>query len=442
MENEKRNDEYLFVEPNKNTISTPVETNENTVFTPVETIETQKKKGKIIPVIISLVVILALAFGGYYILTSSPKYVFDKAFESATNYLIESMYKTSKYNTAQGEGKLNYEINTTDETMKELTKVLNGITLDYNYAVDFTNKLVSFDLNSNYNNEKLIDLKMYTENQKGYFLLKNVFEKYISVDIEEYDEIFKVKEEQENVKVIINSIEKAYKKSLTKEDYKKEKTQITINNKEEKVTKNSLVIDKNNIKRILEDFLTTLKNDSEFVKAVENLIQDEEIDVKTELENLITELKEEPVEEAGNITVSIYTKGLLKEVVKYEIELIEEDIKGTVEITKAEEGKYTYKITSEGQEVVTGTMNITVKEKAKKIESDIELTMNVNNMFDLKINTSVKETYGVKVEKENVTNSISIDELTEEDTNNIMTKIMENKGFANLMMEIGTMFGA
>ena len=51
----------------------------------------------------------------------------------------------------------------------------------------------------------------------------------------------------------------------------------------------------------------------------------------------------------------------------------------------------------------------------------------------MKINIDNKVEYDVDFEKADVSNSIEDTELTEEDTNNIMEKLMENQGFASLI---------
>lgn len=51
----------------------------------------------------------------------------------------------------------------------------------------------------------------------------------------------------------------------------------------------------------------------------------------------------------------------------------------------------------------------------------------------MKINIDNKVEYDVDFEKADVSNSIEDTELTEEDTNSIMEKLMENQGFASLI---------
>lgn len=83
----------------------------------------------------------------------------------------------------------------------------------------------------------------------------------------------------------------------------------------------TLVIDQNNIKRISENILNTLKDDNEFIDSMNNIIEDENTDIKTVLENAITQLNEQENFEMKNVEISLYTKGILNKVLKTEIEI-------------------------------------------------------------------------------------------------------------------------
>lgn len=422
MENEKPSEE-LFSESTETPVSNTVETKNDL-----------KKKSKL-KVIIAIVIILLIIIlaAGYFFFLTKPKEIFDRKIQESVNYLTENIDKQINYNTLKEEGTISYEISSSDNTIQEMFELFNGITLNYNVQIDYSNKLINADINTNFNEEKLIDFNLYTENQKGYILLKDVYDRYISTNIEGYNELFTTKENAKDVKVIINSISKALMLSLENDDFTKEDATIEVNNKNINVKKQTLVIDQNNIKRISENILNTLKDDNEFIDSMNNIIEDENTDIKTLLENAITQLNEQENFGDEKVEISLYTKGILNKVLKTEIEFTSNDIPTTIAITENDENNYNYTVEQNSITLVTGTIKIESNTESKLSEGQIEVTANISNIIDLKINIDNKVEYDVDFEKADVSNSIEDTELTEEDTNSIMEKLMENQGFASLI---------
>lgn len=400
-----------------------------------------KKNKKIVLPIIIAVVLLAILSVLYVIFFTGPKKVFDKAISKSFDYLRENIVTSMTYDTVSGKGSLSYEITATDPSMKAVIDMFNGIAFDYEYAVDYQNKLMNFDLHSTYNSDNLIDASIYGENDKAYILLKDVYAKYISSDVEGYDNLFNTNDNKNELKTILNSTERALTKALTKNDFVKSEETIKIDGKDVKVTKNALVLTNSNLTRISKSILTTLKDDADFISAVNKISDDENVDTKAALESALEEIGEDDPDDKTVITVAIYTEGLFNDVVKVGIDIKNEDDILTASVTKNTENSYAIVATKNNEDVLTGTVKTNVTKENKKISNDMEVSISIPNTVNVKLNMKSSIAYDTTFNKVDTTNSIDYNALTEDEITAIGTKLMANEGFANLVNNFSTIFG-
>lgn len=420
------NQDQVLVPP---TLNTNVESNN-------EVLPKEKKKNKFILPIVIVLVVLAGIVALYFLLFNNPKRVFDKTISSGFDALYESLDAATKYDTISGSSSLSYKITSTDASMQSVFDMINGIAFDYKYAVDYKNKLMNVDFNSTYNNEKLIDLSVYGENGKGYVFLKDVYNKYLSTDIEGYEDIFETTKNQEEVKVILTSVEKALSKSLTNDDFVKEEVTIKVNGKDEKVTSNALVLTNENFNRICKSMLTTLKDDADFISAVNKISQDENVDTKDALEDAIANIGEVDTTDKSTVKLSIYTKGILKEFVGINFEVNDEN---TIAVSMIKTNDDTYSIVGkqDNKEVVTGTLKVNATDST----SDVEIVVNVPDVVNVQVNVKSTVNYNSTFNKVDVTNSVDANTLTDVEANTIMTNLMTNPGLSKLITNIQTLMG-
>lgn len=397
----------------------------------------EKKKNKFILPIIIVIAVLGLLVALYFLLFNNPKKVFDKTISSGFDALYESLDMATKYDTMSGSGSLSYKLSATDASMQSVFDMINGIAFDYKYAVDYKNKLMNVDFNSTYNNEKLIDLSVYGENGKGYVFLKDVYNKYLSTDIEGYEDIFETTKNQEEVKVILTSVEKALSKSLTNDDFVKEEVTIKVNGKDEKVTSNALVLTNENFNRICKSMLTTLKDDADFISAVNKISQDENVDTKAALEDAIANIGEVDTTDKSTVKLSIYTKGILKQFVGINFEVNDEN---TIAVSMIKTNDDTYSIVGkqDNKEVVTGTLKVNTTDST----SDVEIIVNVPDVVNVQVNVKSTVNYNSTFNKVDVTNSVDANTLTDVEANTIMTNLMTNPGLSKLITNIQALMGS
>ena len=397
-----------------------------------------KKKNKIVLPLIIILILIAGVVAVYFLVFNNPKRIFSKTISKGFSYLYENLDNVNKYDTTSGTVSLSYELTSEDENMQSVFDMVNGIDFNFAYTVDYKNKLMNFDFDSTYNNEKLLNLSVYGENGKGYVLLKDIYDKYLSTDIEGYEEIFNTTKNQTEVKTILKSSEKALNKALTNDDFIKSEETIKINGKDVKVTNNALVLNNKNFNRISKSVLTTLKNDADFISAVNKISNDESVDTKATLENAIANIGEVDPNDKTTITISIYTKGILKEFVGLNIEE-KEKTTTVISFIKTNENTFSLVAKQDNDEVLNGTIKLDVKNDSNGGNSNVELTMDIPTMMSVKLDVKSTVKHNVEFNKVDVTNSVDAASLTEVETNTIMTNLMANPGLAKLITNIQTL---
>lgn len=399
-----------------------------------------KKKNKMVLPLIIILILIAGVVAVYFLVFNNPKRIFSKTISKGFSYLYENLDNVNKYDTTSGTVSLSYELTSEDENMQSVFDMVNGIDFNFAYTVDYKNKLMNFDFDSTYNNEKLLNLSVYGENGKGYVLLKDIYDKYLSTDIEGYEEIFNTTKNQTEVKTILKSSEKALNKALTNDDFIKNEETIKINGKDVKVTNNALVLNNKNFNRISKSVLTTLKNDADFISAVNKISNDESVDTKATLENAIANIGEVDPDDKTTITISIYTKGILKEFVGLNIE-VKEETTTFISFIKTNENTYSLVAKQDNDEVLNGTIKLDVKNDSNGGNLNVELTMDIPTMMSVKLDVKSTVKHNVEFNKVDVTNSVDAASLTEVETNTIMTNLMANPGLAKLITNIQTLTG-
>ena len=204
-------------------------------------------------------------------------------------------------------------------------------------------------------------------------------------------------------------------KSLKDEYFTKEKIDVDG----VKTTKTTLKLDKENYNSIKKDVINELLNDNGFLDSASALSDTSVDDIK---ESLNDSLEEEEFEGAD---VSIYTKGFDNEFVKFEI------VGANDSFSVIQDGDtYNFEVTSNENVIYDGSLKIT----ENKDDITCNFTINdkqENNSIKLDLSSSTK--YDEKIDKLDVSNSVNYENMTEEDTNSIVTKLLENDTIMKLM---------
>ena len=370
----------------------------------------EKKSGlKYFLIFIIILLLGVIGFGYYYI--SKPDVVFTTLLNKAYKEALEE----EKFNQLKMTANMNIKIDAPEE-YKEYADIINNINLRMIEHIDLTDSTFKIELGADYKEKLLANLNAYYKDNTMYFELKDIVDKIIKVDAkDEMSEDLKFDDSFINdTEVIANNIYEALKLSLKKGTYVSSDTKINGNN----VSKNELIINNENKNTLVNTFIDYLLNSEDFISSISKITNKE----KQEIIDLLNESKKlEDLEE--EIHVSIYTKKLTNEFVKLEISYN----KNNISLLKQEDN---YKIEINNESNTKIVSNITIDEKNNK------LTIVTENTFDdikVTVNTNISITYNEKLDKPNVENAITIEELSEEDTNNMIENLTKNEGVSEII---------
>lgn len=335
----------------------------------------EKKKSKI--ALLLLIIGLVIIGGVIYFYLFKKSSTFETYINKSFTYLEENLV-----NTLDSEGKitLSFNLNTNNQDMKDVVNLLNKVKVDSSYQIDFTNKKMNINLNSTYDNKELLKGNIYTENSYLYFNLNNITDKYYKSDkIEEYEEMFNLDMNTNDLKEYLNDYQEKLIDNLDKAEIKEEN--VSLNNKN--VLKSTLVIT------------------DELKKEMDLASEDYDFTINK---------------------VILYTDN--KNFVK--LEIISDN--NTITVDK-DNNIYKVEFTEENKEPVK--LDIDIKDNLVNVVAylnDTDLSGNIT--FGFSKNKLAKFT---SVDVKNATN---FSDITEDEMNNILEKISTNEGVMALLSEI------
>ena len=253
-----------------------------------------KKSNKGLVAVLAIIVIAILVGVGYYFLRpTSPKDVFvggiNSAFESSEKQLAEEVKKINTTVTLSG------NIESSDEEINQVAKYINEGKMSYNVQLDKETKKILLSANIDYKNENLLSGKLYYANgdENVYLYVQDLFDKYFKFNLKEA-----VKNE-DDLSSIQNMFNGDVSTTVGKIDSKKVATilkdTIVSNLKDEYftkekvdgLTKNTMKLTITELKQIIKNITTSLKDNQEFLNCFEK-----KEEIKEGLEDLLKEINE------------------------------------------------------------------------------------------------------------------------------------------------------
>lgn len=390
----------------------------------------KKKVGLIITVVV-LVLVALIAAGGFVYLkffNNKPQKIFEKAISKA----FEMTEKTAK-----NEGKLDIELssslNSTSQDMMMANTYLQMIKLNLTTEFNMDKKVLNQDISVSAFDEPVISVEGLIQDNNIYFLLNNIYSKYIQVPSEEMEgvepnEIFNT----ENIEVS-EKLVKELKQILLDEVNSKELTQENVEVDGDKLTKTTVKFTAKEIEQIITKLTVELYKISP-VNDVKNIVEG--------LEQI--EIDEEDAENDNYLEISIYTKRLTGKIVKTEIVMINVADDEAIVVTIAEKEDEKVEITFAMNEDSIATnkavtmFTLTIKEEGEN-KGTVTLKANIDEAASsVTITAKYSIDYNAKVEPKNVRNSINANDLTEKDMNEMMTNIENNKFLYSIIQSLST----
>ena len=360
-------------------------------------------KGLICAVILILLIGL-IGFGYYY--KNKPEVIF----KTTTSRVHKSLYidDNVKSNKVDFDFLLNVDVSgnkeLATEEVKKLVNVVNNLLFKFSLYNDLESNILNLGINTQYNKKELFNTSVYYENNKVYLDLKDLYDKII------YDEVEVDKDENkinvDDVKTILDEYFTGLEEALNKAKFETEK----VNLNGSKVTKNKLIINSDNIKDVYKTLLDYLTNSDKFLKAFSNISGMKSDEIKETLG------KEEIPKLEKSISINLYTKGFNNDVVKASIESGEKEI-----LTMAQTSKDSYemKLSSADFEFKCDIKSKDSKDAQMVCSTEVE-KVKLGYTMNIKVDDNYKfEKPSIKADK-----LVKFSEMSEEDTNKIMEKLM------------------
>lgn len=394
--------------------------------------EESKKKGII--AIISVILLLLIAGVIYYCLSyTSTEALFKRVIGKTINSYQESIMGKD-YNTLDTTVGLNVEVapKETNEDIEKIFDLIKSLKFELNTQIDKEQEMMNVKLNASTVSEKedLLNAEVFMDvkEEKGYLYLKDFYDKYIETEVtdDSFDDLKEVfenmytKEQKDSVKKSTDIIVKEFK-GIVKEEYcSSEKQEIIINGKKVNAKKNTISMTVNQLTGEIVTVLNNLKNNEQFI----NCYKDKD-EIKNTLDRYIEKLEQDQgLYEDDLIKMSIYFTGISQKIVRFDIEMIEEnEVIAIVEVTKEDKENYEFRIKVDEQEI-TGTMKITQKDKNSMVG---KIQINIPEFGEVTVNIDVNNKFDTIIDTVDTNNVIKEEEITENDVIEILEKFQASK---------------
>ena len=446
------------------------------------------KKGVLFAILIPLL-ILILAAGAtfaYFTIISSPQKVFERTI-SKTFDMVKEQQK--KYNTVKSNVELSTSIDSYNEDLKQINEISKDSKISLETETDLNNAFFYNNLKIVNKEDNLLDAELILQDQKLYLAFKDWFDKYIELPLEE-DEISDLTETlSKNATLDITLAIETFKQELinemSKQNFSKEKTIMTINGQNVKVTRNYLILTQEQQMIFIKELIERLKNNSSFQTALGDYneeIVNEMNEGINQIDELINNTNSQEIDNNKKIVYSIYTSGLFGKIVAIDLSLMDDQevysgleaiVYGNAKefnmYTENQGNKdYTLKIKNNKQDGTNkGTITISTFDDGEehaivcnyekngnqtRFNADIEIEQNNynisgvliknNNSYNGEIILTYKDSeygsIGIKLSyqvnyndellKVNIgNNTVKMDEMTEEEQNELLTSVEQSK---------------
>ena len=289
-----------------------MDNNEQIVNVQSEVINSNKITPRtIISSIIMLLLIILLVVLTLYV--KNPKVILFKNISNIYNSLLEN----NNENTILKSILYNSNISISSKVIVNLNdEEKNNVVLNTKYIEDKEKKTGYLNIDSSISNEDLISLNSIMKDNKIYFKLKKLTEKYYYTDYKFVSILSNTT--NDDIKYMLDIVKESITKNVKESEFIEEKTTIKINNKEEKVRKISFEITNKLISNIINDSLSEIKQDDKAMKILSENLEISINDLNQSIDGIIRDLNGNNSDSTSKIDYNIYVKGLNK-VIKQEL---------------------------------------------------------------------------------------------------------------------------
>ena len=444
----------------------------NDVSNGVPAPEKSKKKTNIVPIIIVvLVLVLALGAGYYFFIhKGSNQNIYYKLIDSMQSALAENVSIFSNVENTENRltGDASFSISGVDSSYQNIANILNKLRLNLDIKNDLNNKILKTNVKATYNSDKILDIDANVYDKDLYLSLGDLYSKPILVNDADMSALWGVNHSGD-YKVIINELGTILKESLSSKYFSNESVNVTVNGKNIKATNYKLLLTGKDYSDILNSIYTKMASNENLLNAMANVsgvtIEDLRENINTSKDALLEEYPE-------NLEVNTYVRSNIVEKVEIKnndnvlvleridnntYNILDKDEKvGTIQIENnyirltvevagtyveleynmGNSRSYLIKLTFKESSTSSGEVNLEIN----KEESELKINLSAKGLVGEKSNVAFKinlrEEKGTKLEKENVSNYVEMDKLTDKDYEEMSTKLMQSEGLLSLVQDI------
>ncbi|MBO5096254.1 MAG: hypothetical protein J6B98_05220 [Bacilli bacterium] len=453
------------------------------------------KKGLIVT--LALVAVLIIGLVAVSLIYNKPKNIFLKnindEYKKINSLLAEN--EIPDINSISSSLDFDFNINVNELFKSELSEEdiklldeINALNFKMDMSADKEKQLFNLFMDIKYDKDSLINFNAYGKPNSVYFDLKDLYDKYIEIPVEEYATYFEEADANvDDIEYLMERVKDALLNNLDSKDFSKSSEKISVNEEDIKVTKVTYTLTEYKLSNILINVLKELKEDSKFMDKISTLSNTSVDELKKEFDEMINQLNEElkDADTKDELLISMYTKGIMNEAIKYSIQSDDEvisytnykDVK-TVEfkdsettylvLTNVENEDETYKteitmdtvkitidskienntwtnnyklVESESMMQISGEYTYKIEEVNKEeYKEDLKFTMSIGasglSIINMDITAKGTTKYNEEVSLPDLSNKVLYTELTEEDANKILMNLMSNEKLVNFINTI------
>lgn len=385
-----------------------------------------KKLLFIIPVIICILVIAYIGiFSSKNIFLKGIKTLCNNVEKSYSEILDSNILELSKTNPIMTETTIKPSIKISDAELNQQFSQISNYSLLMKTGFDPKQKELFYNISALEKTNPLLDINLYGKEKALYLQAKNIFDKYIKIPFEEYDELF----ETDNIDDLIylkNSIKKSIFESFDSNDFKESSVDDELDGKKVKLNKINYQLNEKNIYKIINKVLNNIYKDNKSLEILSKYTEMDKEELKKEIKNSIDEIEKEKASDEKILDINIYYKGLLKDVVKYELLVEDQSVSYKLEYFKANKKEFV-NFKQDKQNIIE---IVTEKETSKKSNTSVkvanyELIINKN---DTKYEYKLKGIEDMNVSGEFSTNEKIITKNKEYEYNSLFSMVLEKDG--------------
>lgn len=432
--------------------------NENVVY------ENNKKSKKGVFLVFAIVIVLIgiVLTGVGVMLLSKPKAIFQESY----NYLTKGFkgLELSDYKSVDVEKKDKVKVssNINVNLNENLGLGITNVDLNLQLLEDKVNKTSKFYLDSKLENQKLLEFISYLKDNKMYLTIPDIFDKYYYTDVE-YSSIYDNMNE-EDIELLVDIVEDSFKKVITDEKFEKEKAKTSIDGIEESVTKLTLKVDDKLLSELVTEIINNIKNNKDAVDFLVEISESNKEEFLKFLDDALEELKDTTGETL--FTYNIYYKGI-NDIRKleilggtsvlsytannnsYRLKYVEDDVEQLTILVSKKESKYdisvntsSFKINGDLVKNKNGysmTLNMvdggsndlgTLKLEyifTSNVQDKLVIAYQKDKVDMIKVTIDSKIAFNESIKLPDLSNSKSIDSITDEEINKIMTNFQNHQ---------------